>query len=257
MNRSQFVTYWTGKDIEKENPSNKTDEYFDRLWSILDEGIWMNLNDEISHGWDVQWGKASDLIMTIPMVCFTELRLSQSKTHYTKYGHLGYVFDRQFVLDRLGAPVLYVRSHYHENIVGNLAQIGMIITILKQNRILLQDQSNPGAPPIDLGDFLDKTLSLPIAHIKAMSTPYKDDFIYLEENEWRIVHSVKLEQSGLIYRTEQEPPPYKLPFSSKDIKMIIVPNLSLRNQMRSKKNIIDWFDGVFPPILTVDEISEF
>lgn len=257
MNRSKFVTYWTGKDIERDNPSDKIGKYMERLWSILQDGMWMNINKEVVHGWDTKENKTSDLNMIIPMVCFTELRLSVSNNHYEKYGHLGFVFDRQFVLDRFGAPVLYVRSHYHENIVGNLAQVGQLLDLIRgKDEFKIQHPDNPEVQ-IDVGEWIYINLQLPISHIKAMSTPLSDDFIYLEENEWRIVHSDKLEKSGYIYTTGHNEPKYKLKISPKDIQLLIVPNPKVREIIHTQENINEWFEGHLPPILTVNEISEF
>lgn len=257
MNRSKFVTYWTGKDIEKDNPPDKTEKYSDRLSSILEEGIWMNINNEVVHGWDIVPGKTSNVTMKIPMVCFTELRLSQSLPHYNKYGQLGFVFDRKFVLDRYGAPVLYARSHTHENIVGNLAQVGMLIDLIKgKDQFKIPHPQDEGVL-IDVGEWIDINLTLVVSHIKAMSTTNKDDFIFLEENEWRIVHSDKLEKSGYLLITGHDNPKYKLRLSPKDIQLIIAPNPILRDEMRKKNNIVEWFEGHLPPILTVNEISEF
>lgn len=257
MKRSKFVTYWTGKDIEKDNPSNKTERYSDRLWSILEEGIWMNINSEVVHGWDIQPGINSNVTMKFPMVCFTELRLSKSFPHYFKYGQLGFVFDRKFVLDRYGAPVLYARSHTHENIVGNLAQVGMLIDLIKGKDQFKIPHPQHEEVLIDVGEWIDIHLSLVVSHVKAMSSTNKDDFIYLEENEWRIVHSNKLEKSGLLLITGHDKPKYKLKLSPKDIQLIIVPNQTLRDEIRTKDNMVNWFNGHLPPVLTINEISEF
>ncbi len=124
MSRSSLLTYWTGKHIER-NPDNLNEhtrtEYLEILWSILDEGIWMNKIQEEILGWSDK-GPDSIISMEVPMVCFTELRLSQSLPHRARYGLLGIVVDRQFVLKRHGAPVFYIPSHADESIVGNLFQ---------------------------------------------------------------------------------------------------------------------------------------
>lgn len=39
---------------------------------------------------------------------FYKIKLSQTKKHTKRYGCLGFGFTRQFVMDRFGAPVLYV-----------------------------------------------------------------------------------------------------------------------------------------------------
>jgi hypothetical protein len=246
MIRSSLLTYWTGKDIEtKIDRLNDTvcDKYLERLWSILESGIWMNINNEKVIGWSDN-GPNSTITMDIPMVCFTELRLSQSKKHYSRYGLLGIVVDRQFVLDRQGGPVFYIRSHPNECIVGNLVQMLNWI----------HDQSERGTTG---AKELFENVKVPLSYLKAMSSPGSDDFETLSENEWRIAHTIKGEKIGLIKVSGQDKPKYKIPLSPKDLMMIVLPDSQLRDQIIQDEKIANWFNYKFPPLLTVSEIGEF
>lgn len=244
--RSNFLTYWTGKDIEvKVDRLDDTDrdKYLERLLSILESGIWMNINNEKLVGWSDK-GPNSIIQADIPMVCFTELRLSQAQPHYLRYGLLGIVVGRQFVLTRHGGPVHYIRSHADESIIGNLVQMLDWIS----------DQSERGTTG---AKQLLENVKVPISYLKAMSTSNNDDFLYLDENEWRIVHTYNREKACLIVATNQTRPKYKIPLSPNDLKMIILPDSQFRKQISSDNRIIDWFEGRFPPLLTVAEIEEF
>jgi hypothetical protein len=42
------------------------------------------------------------------MICFTEIRLSQAQTHAKQYGKLGIGFERDFIMDKGGRPVIYI-----------------------------------------------------------------------------------------------------------------------------------------------------
>lgn len=246
MIRSSFLTYWTGKDIERNIDNlNETahDMYLERLWSILESGIWMNRIEEKVIGWS-DTDPNSTITMQIPMTCFTELRLSQSKEHYSRYGLLGIVVDRQFVLTRQGGPVFYIRSHADEIIVGNLRQMLEWIDC----------QSKRGTPDADV---ILKNFSVPISYLKAMSTSDSDDFENLDENEWRIVHTDKGEKMGLIKPTVQSKPKYLIPLTPPDLKMIVLPDSHIRNKIIEDNRIANWFNYNFPPLLTVSEVGEF
>jgi hypothetical protein len=45
----------------------------------------------------------------VPRVCFTELRLSQSRVHAKRYGRLGIGVKHPYVFERGGRPVSYIR----------------------------------------------------------------------------------------------------------------------------------------------------
>ena len=54
MRRSRLLTYWPGNGITKnQNCLNAETRqmYVERLWSILNEGLWMNHVDEELIGW--------------------------------------------------------------------------------------------------------------------------------------------------------------------------------------------------------------
>jgi hypothetical protein len=121
MKRPRLLTHWTGKDIsterEKLNAETRA-RYMERLLSLLDNGFWMTLPSECLVGLDNR-----SISYQAPMTCFTELRLSAAQAHHRRYGLLGIVVDREFVLDRWGAPVHYVRSSVNDPIVGNAVML--------------------------------------------------------------------------------------------------------------------------------------
>src|SRR5689334_4589799 len=113
---SDLLVYWTGaKDIEQqcgtaewfkeEHSSTRNEErlmraYLDRLANILKYGLWMTdqAPPKISRDYELP---------TAPCTCFTELKLSQSRTHAARYGRLGLAFKRPFLFARGGRPVAY------------------------------------------------------------------------------------------------------------------------------------------------------
>lgn len=47
-----------------------------------------------------------------PCVCFTELKLSQSRNHAKRYGRLGIAVKRPFLFNRNGRPLIYVQTRH-------------------------------------------------------------------------------------------------------------------------------------------------
>ena len=246
MDRSRFLTYWTGKDIERnverlDNAARKT--YLDRLWNILHSGLWMTDIREEVIGWSDS-GPNSTIRLNVPMTCFTELRLSQSRDHFTRYGLLGIVVDREFVLTRHGGPVHYISSHPDESIVGNFVQ----------TLAWVQDQSNRDTTG---AKELLENIKFSSCFLKAMSTTGADKFTNLDENEWRIVHTNKCQQTRLIVSTGSIRPRYRIPLSPSDLKLIVVPDVRFRDLIGGEDRIKSWFEGTFPLMLTVEEVEQF
>ncbi len=113
---SDLLIHWTGSDIEKrykdekpwwKNESSETrnpllvKEYLERLRNILEHGLWMTpTTTSTPGGGDVETAE-------VARVCFTELKLSQSRIHARRYGRLGIGVKRPFAFERGGRPVVY------------------------------------------------------------------------------------------------------------------------------------------------------
>jgi hypothetical protein len=124
MGRSEFISYWTGRDIELDATRltvRSREAHVSRLKDILVDGMWMTTPHEEL----VSTAGVFPVSVTQqhPMTCFTELRLSGSRVHFESYGLLGVVVHRNFALQRNGGPVMYVRQHDDDPLVSNVAQI--------------------------------------------------------------------------------------------------------------------------------------
>lgn len=116
---SDFLIHWTGKDLDKlhaptwyESDKSKTSEilndlYIKRLHNILNYGLWMTEEQEIKLTCDGD----TVVIPPTPKVCFTELKLSESRRHAQQYGRLGVGVKRPFLFRRPGRPLLYYGFH--------------------------------------------------------------------------------------------------------------------------------------------------
>lgn len=108
---SDFLIHWTGKlgDIdenddghEKSDKSETTEtemnKYLERLRDILKYGFWMTEDPESYSELQVE---------KVPQVCFTQMKISESRPHAKKYGRLGIGVKRPFLFERGGRPVIY------------------------------------------------------------------------------------------------------------------------------------------------------
>lgn len=237
--RSDFLIHWTGKDIALDRSTlQDTDraDYIARLASILANGFWMTIFDERIQGNNGSWIKYET-----PMTCFTEVRLSQTRSHATQYGLMGIGVLRQFVLDRRGGPVHYVRNHENECVVGNVQEI---LRVLK------------GLDQPELVEYFGVNSSF----IKGMSDANKDNFKYLNEQEWRIVHTHSQEEARNIVATDDSQPPYRIPVRPGDVRIVVFPDDQTRTKARSDPSLNAWFQDPSTSnviLLTIKECGYF
>jgi hypothetical protein len=270
--RSDFLVHWTGKDIEEEyrDPRSKNNnndqfrhgEYVNRMNSMLTDGMWMNdqvieLNSTYSGG---NLG-----MLNWPATCFTEIRLSRTLSHAKRYGFFGLGFNRQFALERFGAPVLYVPGPQEsglnalDNIGPHFHRLLGLSSFLEKQTLDMQQMAFPHATvsvrnfpeftkfidasglQIFLEDLnIDKSKKPDAYHlfyllrsstmtcaifVKRMSD---DDctrpFELLDEAEWRIPYTDHMVIKDIIKQTNQTRPRGKIPFTEKELKLIIFPD---------------------------------
>jgi hypothetical protein len=241
--RTKLLTYWTGKDITievAELTSTARLRYTQRLEDILNHGFWMTIPDERMLGRG-DGSRPTYIDYQVPMTCFTELRASLAKPHRRLYGLLGIVVNRAFVMERSGGPVHYVRNHAADGVVGNISRV---LDWMKAQ----VEAARPGAQ-----EMLD-TLPYPLAFMKGMSNEGADDYAYIDEFEWRVIHTHQQMKAGRIIATGLQIPKYRLPVTSDDLKMVIVPDDEIRTEALRK--IQAWTGGHTPPVLTIQEVEQ-
>lgn len=248
MSRPRLLTHWTGKDISgKKNVNDKAILYIERLKSILDDGFWMSIPKERLVGMPIcNTQKECGIQYFYPMTCFTELRLSSVKNHVKKYGHLGIVVNREFILKRKGGPVRYVKSDNHDLAV---ARICLAIQKLEE----LKEKIGLTNKDIDI-EHIRSGLTWNICFMKAMSD---EQYEYINEEEWRIVADENIEKTNLIRRNQENKPPWFVPLKPGDIQIIVVKNKNIRNRIKKDPYIQKWFKKNIPPVITIKEASQF
>lgn len=251
MKRPNLLTHWTGKDICTD--LRRLDEelrrrYLERLLSLLEHGFWMNPISENLRGWSAD-ERPVGLGFQPRAVCFTELRLSRASKHAERYGLLGIVVDRTYVLDRWGGPVHYVRSNKNDAIVQNVHELHEWIV------------DNFIEPNVGKNVGLTKNPSHNLWNIQSMMKSMSrigenDDFEYLDEREWRIPHSsTHGRESGLYVVTGKQRPEFLVPVEPTELKMLVVPDSEFRSLIISDERFIAWTAAYQPPILTFEDLE--
>ena len=239
--RSKFLIHWTRKDTAQDRSTLRdTDraDYISQLASILANGFWMTKPHERIQGSNGAW-----IEYEAPMTCFTEVRLSQTLSHAEQYGRLGIGVSRQFVLDRRGGPVHYVRNHENECVVGNVQEVLRVLKSL-----------DPPQPK------LVEYFAVNTSFIKSMSDANEDNFKYLNEQEWRIVHTYSQEEARNIVATDDPLRPYRIPVRPGDVRIVVFPDDQTRTMARSDPSLNAWFQDPSTSnviLLTIEECGHF
>jgi len=176
---SDILVHWTGHDLDEalhpgwhEERSSKTPSeellgsYVNRLLNILRHGFWMT--DEPA----AQIGGVS--APAVPRVCFTELRLSESRRHACRFGRLGIGVKRPYAFTRGGRPVVYYGQYDYGFGDGGLAGDVFLQACVRQ-----------------FGD------ARALHFFKPMSVEGMD-YEYYAESEWRILALESLLRTRLV-----------------------------------------------------------
>lgn len=275
--RSKFLIHWTGKDIDTDqniSSSQVRDRYIERLRDTLLTGLWMTVPKENiigENGSKIEYGNY--------MTCFTEIKLSQTSEHSSRYGHLGFGFLRKFVLDRWGAPVQYFRNSGNEKLLNCQITLQKIVKYFQENinsdkwqelfsSIYIDNYSHQTPVSQHLG-LLESQLTFAISFIKNMSNSNEDDFTYLDEHEWRIAFHPQLLNENLIkifgnpkdncvINKKFVPGFYKIPFTS-ELQFIVFPDKDCKEMAICDNEIQNMLclANSKPILLTLDDCLSF
>ena len=250
MPRSNLLVHWTGKDIATDlaiGAAARSAAYVARLIDILTDGFWMTRPTEKALGGHVSTPPPASVSYELQayMTCFTEERLSATGSHANAYGPVGVAVDRQFVLDRWGSPVHYVRNTPNEGIVRAFATLRNLLGSFKRSS--LSGAVEAMAHANYLGTF-----------IKGMSHPDTDDFSFIDENEWRIALGEGPLDRGLILRTNVSRPEYRIPLTPAEVRLLVLPDEETRHLLVRDPTVVRLFfhAGMHPPFLTLRECAQ-
>jgi hypothetical protein len=156
---SDILVHWTSKELAGQSLSdpNVQSSYVDLLFSIYSKGLLFSQpkDPEVVVGVNVKTELPS-----LPIICFTELRLSQVQEHADRYGRLGIGFRREFLMTWGANPVFYMQNKNQGIVNTNLAS-------LANNKF--------------------KGLDVFLSYIKQMGEPNSNQYPFYDESEWRMV----------------------------------------------------------------------
>jgi len=228
-------------------------------------------------------------IVTNSAVCFTDVPLNFCDDHTCVYGKFGIGFKKSFIKRVGGNPARYFVDHplTQKTVKGvfesrgvlfyNLTEILKSILILKEevekddfdglyvkngNKLFSKEGVQNFINLAIMGFSFDK----PIGDLGSARDDTDDTDVYYKEREWRIVPTNAAMSNGSIIKVTKDKDFYYIPFSRKDVRIIIVPNDDIKSM------IINWFLEMrgsttdvrlasfgldIPPILNYDELKYF
>lgn len=173
----------------------------------------------------------------IARVCFSEIRLSQAKSHATNYGKLGIGVHRDFILERMGCPVFYVQNGSNGIIIEHFDILHGFLSNNHHSEMLSR-------------------LQVIMGYLKNMSNPGDNNLIYYEEMEWRVVHLGCL-QGKYIFPENVALNIYRLKLVPEDIRLIVFPDETTKQLALNDPFIQDFFKDHQPMITTIADCENF
>lgn len=199
MNRSDILIHWTGKDITVDLPPAEAQRHcVNLLTEILGGGLRYTPPRKSEQ---FAGGDGMVDMLQRPMICFTELKLSEVSAHASRYGSLGIGFSRKYLLEYGANPAFYVHSDSAGIANRNLVNCA--------NRII----DIPGADVM-------------LSYFKPMSDAHQPDLKYYDEMEWRMVLAFLGDHpaAGIVKRDES----YYFAFSVRNVSLLVFPNEETR-----------------------------
>ena len=233
---SKFVVHWTGHDFHPQTSQisrSIREQYVERLRDDCLNGLFMKPGEETIHG-----RLTTSIKATISRICFSEVRLSQAEDHARQYGRLGIGFHRDFILERMGNPVLYVQN----------GDNGVLIEILhKVNQFLSTKEADK---------LTHDSFKIVLGYLKNMSYQNDQKLDFYEEMEWRIVHLTHLMGN---YIKDEDPSQYfyRLTAKPEDIKIIVFPDNDTMKMAVMDSDISGFFNQNFPMMTTLADCNNF
>ena len=224
---SKILVHWTGKDIEINPKTKKSQSYFERLKDNLQKGLYTKRTTEAS----IRKWKIKNLVR----ICFTEIRLSQAQKHAKRYGKLGLGFTRDFIMNKGGRPVIYIPFKTRAD--GRLLE-NSIRTVYEKS--------------VD-NDEIRRSSKWIMAHVKRMSDGKREN--YYEEMEWRLVHDES--PNNKHFTKGNGNGVYRLKFSTHDIKVIIFPDEDTKKLALKDKVINEYFSEHMPIMVKLEDCDNF
>jgi len=226
---SRILLHWTGNgkdDIESKPEKDRPELYLERLRDYYENGLFAKMANEDA----IRKMKVVRLIR----LCFTEIRLSQARTHAGRYGRLAIGFTRDFIMSKGGRPVVYIPFEAEAD--GRL---------LEDSIRHVYDNSQ-GA--------VRKSAMWIMAYVKRMSNGKTED--YYEEMEWRLVYD-ESPVNRHFSKDDSAEDVRRLKFQASDVKVIVFPDEHTKRMALGDETMRKHFSGYMPLMTTLDDCSNF
>lgn len=231
--RSELLVHWTGRDCKDPHL------FIERLKSIYENGLYYTDSNFYNlHG--VGGDAPSECKLPhLPSICFTELRLRHAHRFSKRYGTLGIVFQRAYLIKKGGAnPVFYIHS-------GNSG-------IVNTHVVRLSNSSE-----INSENTTSNDQKYILSFCKPMSKPEQGDLVYFEEHEWRMVVFQSWETNGnflpLEFRScKRSPTERSFYFEHHEVQAIVFPDKETRRMAMKDPTMQRHFNDHAPQLIDLD-----
>ena len=226
---SDILIHWTSQELAGQplSDQNIQNAYVDLLRSIYSKGLRFSRPKNP----DVVVGVNSNTVLhTLPIICFTELRLSQAQEHAHQYGKLGIGFRREFLMTWGANPVFYMQSKNQGIVNTNLSGLAKL-------------ENKP--------DGLDVFLS----YVKPMGEPCSDQYSYYDQSEWRIV-ACKFGNQWPERFVESEGD-ICFRFKPDEVLLLALPNEATRRKCLADPQLMDMFKNHMPMMVDTSDCQVF
>ena len=229
MQHSEILVHWTSRQLARQSPSevNIQDGYVALLRNIYLKGLRFShpCNPDVVAGVNCHTE-----LPTLPIICFTEIRLSQTQEHVRQYGGLGIGFRREFLMAWGANPVFYMQSKRQGIVNTNLSGLATL-------------ENKP------------KGLDVFLSYVKPMGEPSSDQYPYYDESEWRMV-ACKLGDQWPERFTEAEEDVW-FRFKPEEVALLAFPNEATRRKALHDSQVVDIFGDHVPMMVDTSDCWGF
>ena len=230
MEHPEILIHWTSRQLAEQDPakSNVQDEYMALLHSIYSNGLRFTCPSTP----DVVFGvNCKTELPTLPIICFTELRLSRVQEHACQYGGLGIGFRRKFLMAWGANPVFYMQSKNQGIVNTNLSGLAALQKKAKELRVFL-------------------------SYVKPMGKPCSDQYHFYNESEWRIV-ACKLGDRWPERFVETEENVVWFRFKPEEVALLAFPNAATRKRALVDSQLVGIFKDHMPMMVDTSDCMCF
>ena len=239
LSRSEMLVHWTGSNLATPN------SFVERLRSLYKNGLfYVELKVDTLRG----FGSNDRELPSMPSVCFTEMRLRDAHRFSIRYGKLGIVFHRTYLMRQGGAnPVFYLQSDNN----------GIVNTIVAR----LSERASGNFSRLHDSCYSDQfenfDLKFALSFCKPMSDPGDQQLSYFEEHEWRMVVHPGWPTDGSqlpaeYASCESSPSGRAFRFQHKDVQAIVFPDRQTRQVAMADETMREYFKDHIPQMIDLD-----